>query len=138
MWSRNRAALLIQHNKSLKNTSWSKQLRKNRGSHLKIEEQDWRARRRKRLTISAIGGVATFVEDGVLVKNEETKWEALTEDATLNYGDHVKSGENSRAEILVYPICALHLAGGSEIVYAEGHRWQHGGQAAERFSNHYL
>jgi hypothetical protein len=112
--------LLVQHNKSLKNTSWSKQLRKNPHNHLKIEEEDWRARRRKRLTISAIGGVATFVEEGVLVKSDETKWQALTEDFTLNYGDHVKTGENSRAEILVYPICALHLAGNTEIVYAEG------------------
>ena len=120
VWSRDRAALLVQHNKSLKNTSWSKQLRNNPGSHLKIEAQDWRARRRKRLTISAIGGVATFVEDGVLVKSEETQWQPLTEDAALNYGDNVKTGENSRAEILVYPICALHLAGDSEIVYAEG------------------
>ena len=120
VWSRDRAALLVQHNKSLKNTSWSKQLSKNRGSHLKVEEPDWRARRRKRLTISAVGGVATFVEDGVSVQSEEARWEALTENATLNYGDHVKTGENSRAEILVYPICALHLSGGSEIVYAEG------------------
>jgi hypothetical protein len=120
VWSRDRAALLVQHNKSLKNTSWSKQLRNNPRSHLKIEEEDWRDRRKKRRTISAIGGVATFVEEGVLVKSEETEWQALTEDAALNYGDKVKTAENSRAEILVYPICALHLGGSTEMVYAEG------------------
>jgi hypothetical protein len=118
-WSRERAALLVKTNKSLRNTQWSKHLRKKRSSYLRIEDDERRERAKEQFTVSAIGGFVSSVEDGVVFMSGESEWERLSDGADLRYGDRVRTGEDSRVEILLYPACYLHLSSNTEIIYSE-------------------
>lgn len=118
-WSRDRAALMVKHNKSLKNMGWYKVLRNDGWSSVKITDDERNDRTRNARLVSAIGGLVNVAEDGALFKSEESEWKTLTKGIGLNYEDTVKTGEDSRVEIIVYPICYLHLAANTEMVYSE-------------------
>lgn len=116
-WSRDRAALMVKYNKSLKTMGWVKTLRNGGLSYIKIDDEERNARERRSQVVSAMGGLVSFAEDGVSFKSENSEWKALTAGVGLNYGDAVKTGADSRTEIVVYPICYLHLAANTEIIY---------------------
>jgi hypothetical protein len=118
IWSRERAGLLVKSNKSLRKTDWHRQLRSNPLSYLNIKDTERHERRNERYVVSAIGGFVNFLEAGVTYKHGDAAWTELSEGVGLEYGDRVKTGPDSRAEILVYPNCYLRLAGNTEIVYA--------------------
>jgi hypothetical protein len=117
IWSRERAGLLVESNKSLRKTDWHRHLRRNPRSYIDIKDPGRHERRNERYVVSAIGGFVSFLEAGVTYKHGEAAWSELTEGVGLEDGDRVKTGPDSRAEILVYPNCYLRLAGDTEIVY---------------------
>ena len=116
-WSRERAGLLIKSNKSLKNTDWHRHLKNNPLNYLNIQDSERHGPGNERFVVSAIGGLVSFVEAGVTYKRGENAWTELSQDENLEYGDRVRTGPDSRAEIRVYPNCYLRLSGNTEIVY---------------------
>ena len=116
-WSRERADALIRSNKSLKNTEWHKTLSKEPLSFFEIDYEEKHQRFKDAKIVSALGGFVTFVEKGVVYKSGDSEWTALTVGLDLKYGDSVRTGLESRAEIHVYPTCYLHLSSDAEIVY---------------------
>jgi FecR-like protein len=117
VWSRERAGQLVNSNQSLRNTDWHRQLRRNPRSYIDVRDRGRHERSNERYVVSAIGGFVSFLEAGVTYKHGEAAWTELTEGVGLETGDRVKTGPDSRAEILVYPNCYLRLAGDTEIVY---------------------
>jgi hypothetical protein len=69
--------------------------------------------------VSARGGVVSFVEDDVTRNRAGTDGKRLQKDDVLQYGDAIKTGKNSRAEILLYPTCSVHLSHDTEVLYLE-------------------
>ncbi len=118
-WSRERAAQLIDSNKLLKHTQWSKQLRSNRSTYFRIEDEGRRQLARERHIVSAIGGLVNFSEGGAVIARGDAGWEPLAVGDGLQYGNKVRTGGGGRIEILLYPTCYLHLSSDAEIIYAE-------------------
>lgn len=118
VWSRERAALLVRSNKSLKNTDWYGLMRKNRFGYFDIKDEDAPELARSEFTVSALGGIASFAEEGVYLKRGAEEWRPLSEGDRLEYGDRVRNDRDSRAEIVLYPGCYLYLSGGTEVSYA--------------------
>ncbi len=116
-WSHERAVVLVATNKSLKNTDWHTRLRKNPLTDFEITSAESSERLKERLTVSAAGGFVGYVESGGVYRSGESEWQLLEEGAELRYGDRVKTGPDSRAEIRVYPTCYLTLANDTEITY---------------------
>lgn len=118
-WSRERAALLIDANKLLRHTQWSRQLRHNSSSYFRIEDEERIRLARERHTVSAIGGLVNFSEGGALIARGNGGWETLAEGEGLQYGDKVRTSGEGRIEILLYPTCYLHLSSNAEILYSQ-------------------
>jgi hypothetical protein len=116
-WSHERALALIASNKSLRNTEWHTKLRKDIRTSLEIKYQESSERLKERLTVTAIGGYVGYVENNVGYQSGDAVWQALNEGAALKYGDRVRTGPDSRAEINIYPTCYLTLASDTEILY---------------------
>ena len=116
-WSHERAVALVASNKSLRNTDWHTALRKNVLSDLEITYKESSERLKEGLTVSALGGLVGYVENGVVYRSGESEWQPLKQGGELKYGDRVKTGPDSRAEIRVYPACYLTLANDTEIMY---------------------
>ncbi len=116
-WSRERANALVASNKSLRNTDWHKQLKKNSQSEFEITYDESSERLKEGLIVSALGGYVGYVENEVLYRSGESDWQPLKQGGELKYGDRVKTGADSRAEIQVYPTCYLTLADDTEIIY---------------------
>jgi hypothetical protein len=117
-WSRARATKLIRANKSLENTQWYKALSSNRLSYLTIMEASLAEMARDEYTVSARVGIVSFVEDDV-THRAGTDGKRLQKGDVLQYGDGIKTGKNSRAEILLYPTCSVHLSNDTEVLYLE-------------------
>jgi hypothetical protein len=116
-WSRERAAALVKSNKSLRDTHWSRFLRKHRRSYFRIEDESRAGLAREQLTVSAIGGLVNYAEDAAVSVDQEAAWERLSEGVGLSDGDRVRTGAEGRVELLLYPNCYLHLSGNTEIAY---------------------
>jgi hypothetical protein len=116
-WSRERASLLIEVNKSLKDTDWYRRMSKDRQSDFDISVEERSGRVRSEFTVSAVGGLVSSVDEGVSYRRGDGPWEKLLDGDSLESGDRVRTVENSRAAILLYPDCDLHLSGAAEIVY---------------------
>jgi hypothetical protein len=116
-WSRERAAALIDSNKSLKNTDWHKTLAKKWWSFFEINYDERHRMFKAGHIVSALGGFVSFVENGVEYQSGESGWAPLNQGDDLTYGHHIRTGPDSRAEINVYPTCELFLSSNSEAVY---------------------
>jgi hypothetical protein len=116
-WSRARAAMLIEANKLLRHTQWSRTLRNNQLTYFRIEDDQRSRLARERHIVSAIGGLVNFSEGGALIGRGGAEWEPLAVGDGLQYGDKVKTGREGRIEILLYPTCYLHLSTNAEILY---------------------
>jgi hypothetical protein len=127
-WSGERAAALLKANKAVRNSAWHTYLRNHRFSFVEIKDDDWVSQANERHTVSAMGGIATFVEEGVAVKSSDDGWKELVQGTGLSYGDRVRTGGDARVEVLPYPTCFLHLARDTEIIYSEK---ENGGLAIE-------
>jgi len=114
-WSRERAAALIQSNKSLKQSDWYKEMERGH-AYLDVLDVD-AAEGASRHVVSALNGVAGFVESGVSIKSGAADWRELKSNAQLSDGDLLRTGPNSRAEISPYPDFSLYLNGNTEISY---------------------
>jgi hypothetical protein len=118
-WSRSRAASLVEVNKSLKQTTWHKQLEKNWRSFFDITDEEQLARQRAFMVVQASGGWVSLAEQGVIRREGTAEWQKVSEGDHLEYNQEVKTAKGSRAEILLFPNCVLHLAGDSDLVYSE-------------------
>lgn len=116
-WSRERSALLVKSNKSLRNSSWSRFLRRNPRSYFRINDLERPSLSREQFTVSAVGGLVNFAEDAEVSVGGAQVWERLGAGIGLEHGGRVRTGADGRVEILLYPDCYLHLASGAEIVY---------------------
>jgi len=119
-WSRGRAARLVGANKSAGRAAWYKHLRDTPRSYFFIDDPERPGQMKEVYTVSALGGLVGFADEGTAYKRGEAAWQALREGEALAFGDTVRTGEAGRAEILLYPECYLHLSAGSEAVYLEG------------------
>ncbi len=119
-WSRGRAARLVGANKSAGRTAWYKHLRNTPRSYFFIDDPERPGQMKELYTVSALGGLVGFADEGTAYKRGDAAWQTLKEGEALTYGDVVRTGEAGRAEILLYPDCFLHLSAGSEATYLEG------------------
>jgi hypothetical protein len=117
-WSRERAGVLVQANKSLKRSGWFKQMARG-NAYLDIRETG-PAPGASAHVVSARNSVAGFVESGFFIKSGEGDWRELKSDAQLSDGDRVRSAPHSRAEIRPYPDFDFYLGGNSEVTYHVG------------------
>jgi hypothetical protein len=117
LWSRERASLLIEINKSLKDTEWYRQMSKDRQRDFDIPVEERSAKVRSEFTVSALSGMVSFVDEGVSYKRGDEPWERLLDGDILESGARVRTGEDSRAAILLYTDCDLHLSGAAELIY---------------------
>ncbi len=127
-WSRERAAALVESNKSLKHSDWYKEMTTGQG-YLEIREEAAAANSSESARIvSARNGVAGFVEKGVTIKSSDGDWHELKTGAELFDGDRVRTAAHTRAEIRPYPDFDLYLNGDTEITC---HATSDGGIAVE-------
>jgi len=115
-WSRNRAAALVESNRSLKQSDWYKKMTHGRG-YLEISDDPAENDGNNAHVLSARNGVAGFVEEGVAVKSNERDWRELKPNEELADGDRVRSAPHSRAEVHPYPYFDLYLNGDTESIY---------------------
>ena len=116
-WSHRRALALVELNKSLGNSDWHHQLKKNPRTYVTITYDESSERLKARMIVSAMGGYVGFAEKGAVLQRGDSAWQPLVKDAELQFGDHVKTGPDARVEIRVYPSCYLMLSTNTEIVY---------------------
>jgi len=114
-WSRSRAAALVASNKSLKHSEWYKRMTD--GGYLDIRDDADKSDGGNAHVVSALNGIAGFVEPGVAVKSHDTDWRELKSDSQLSDGDRLRTALHSRAEIRPYPDFDLYLNGNTETVY---------------------
>lgn len=110
-WSRERAASFVRSNQSLRGKEWTKKM------SIRFEDDDRRERAKELLVVSAVEGLVSFAEEGAAFTSGEAGWERLSTGVGLKDGDRVRTGEDSRVEILLFPTCYLHLSSNTEIVY---------------------
>jgi hypothetical protein len=116
-WSRERAAELVQANKSLKKLEpWSKRRSKGETSIEVPEDENDTTRGR---VISARPGAVNFVEDGVEFLRTGKEWEPLTEKSLLEPGDKLRTSANSFVELELFPDTHLRLDATSEVLLEE-------------------
>jgi hypothetical protein len=114
-WSRERAATLVQSNKSLKHTEWYKQMER---GHIYFDIlDDKQAGGTNSHVVSARNSFAGFVESGASIKSAEGDWRELKSDAQLSDGDLVRTSPHVRAELRPYPDFDFYLSGNTEINY---------------------
>jgi hypothetical protein len=114
-WSRERAAILVQVNKALKQSDWYKEMERGH-AYLDIRD-DAAGDGANARVVSARSSVAGFVESGVSIKSGEGDWRELKSDAQLSDGDRVRTAPHARAEIHPYPDFDFYLSGDTEINY---------------------
>jgi len=117
-WSHRRAIALLDSNRSLRETAWHTQLRKNHLSYLNIEYDPRLDRMKQAMTISVNPGTVAFAELGAIYQTAGSSWKPLTTDVELKEGDRVKTGPDARVEVHIYPECYLLLSSNTEIVYS--------------------
>jgi hypothetical protein len=118
-WSRSRAASLVEVNKTLKQTSWYKQLQKNWRSFIDITDEEQLARQRDSMVVQVSGGWVSLAEQGVFRREGSAEWQTASAGDHLDFNQEIKTAKDSRAEILLFPNCVLHVAGNSDLVYSE-------------------
>ena len=116
-WSEARGQALVKFNQNLKNTVWYRAVRKNRRSYVRIVHDRPDSRSREIHTIRALGGIATFVQPGVFIREETSDWKSLDAEQQLEYGERVMTDANGRAQIALYGTCWLFLGSNTEVVY---------------------
>ncbi len=114
-WSRERAAALIESNKSLKQSEWYKQMTEGHG-YLEIREDAVAGDTESARIVSARNGVVEFVENGVTIKSSDGNWVELKAGAELYDGARLRTAAHTRAEIRPYPDFNLFMNGATEIV----------------------
>jgi FecR protein len=113
-WSRERAAQLVQANKSLKKKEpWSKRLMKGETA-IEVPDEDENDNTRGRV-ISARPGAVNFVEEGVEFSRAK-EWQPLTEKTLLEAGDKLRTSANSLAELVLFPDTHLRIDAASEVL----------------------
>ena len=116
-WSQERAASLVDSNKSLKRMDWYKEMQDG-DAYLDAAEEGTNDATTAR-TISARHGLITFAEIGSILKNGNQEWEALHGGGTLSDGDRIRTEIDSRVEIHPYPDFYFFMNGNTEILFAE-------------------
>jgi len=117
VWARERADTLVRTNKALKKMEgWSK---KQKDGETLVDVPEEEGKGSSSLIVSAKPGVVSFVDDGVDVGRVKDEWKELKEDAHLETGDHVRTADNSFAEIALFPDMNLRVRGGSEVMFEQ-------------------
>jgi hypothetical protein len=116
-WSRERAALFVRSNQSLRGKEWTKKMSKREPGYFTFEDAEQREHANDLLVVSAVEGLVSFAEPGAAFTSSEEGWKRLSTGVGLKDGDRVRTDEDSRVEILLFPTCYLHLSSNTEIVY---------------------
>jgi hypothetical protein len=117
-WARERADTLVRTNKALKKREgWSKKQKDGKETSVDVPEEEGKGS--SSLIVSAKPGVVSFVDDGVEVSQVKDEWKELKEDAHLETGDHLRTADNSFAEIALFPDMNLRIRGGSEVMFQQ-------------------
>lgn len=115
-WSRARALELADANKELKKEPWYLASRGGNSSVVIPRPAGSESSALEAYSVSAKGGRAIFVEEGVRYQRGEEPWQALPRGFQLESGDRIHTQPYSRADIVVLPQAYLRLAGGSEVL----------------------
>jgi hypothetical protein len=118
-WSKQRAASLIRANKALAGEPWYKDYRREKKPAFKEEKEELPPHLKHQYLAFAKAGVLNIVEDGVVYKRGDADWAKLAAGGDLSEGDLVKTGDESRAEILLNLDCYLRLSNETEIILAD-------------------
>ena len=119
VWARERADTLVRTNKALKKTpAWSKKQKEAKESSVDLPEEEGTSSSSS-LIVSAKPGAVSYVDDGVEISRVKDEWKELKEDAHLETGDHLRTADNSFAEIALFPDMNFRIRGGSEVMFEE-------------------
>jgi hypothetical protein len=114
-WSADRAHVLQETNKELKNEDWYKARQK--GSLLTIDERSEQAN--DVFTTSAAMGKVSFVEDGVEYQRRGADWAPLPSHSSMKEGDRIRSRAGSRTQLILTPGVFLTISGQSELSFLQ-------------------
>ena len=118
LWARERADTLVRTNKALKKMAgWSKKEKEGKETSIDVAEDEKTSS--SSLIVSAKPGVVSFVDEGVEVSRVKDEWKELNDDAHLETGDHLRTADNSFAEIALFPDMNLRVRGGSEVMFEQ-------------------
>ncbi|HET9532190.1 MAG TPA: FecR family protein, partial [Blastocatellia bacterium] len=117
-WSKDRAKLLVQANKLMKEEKWYEELDKGKRAVFVEERSTLPQNIKNQYVVSAKAGAVIHVE-GASFKRGEEDWSTLAAGYDLRDGDQVKIDEESRAEILLTPDSYLRLSGGARFKFSD-------------------
>jgi ferric-dicitrate binding protein FerR (iron transport regulator) len=117
-WSRERAKLLLQANKLMKEETWYEELSKGKKAIFVEERSNIQPQVKNQYVVSAKAGTVSHVEDASFKRDPED-WGALAVGYDLRGGDEVKTDRGSRAEIHLSPDSYLRLSGETRIKFSD-------------------
>src|SRR5215213_51181 len=119
MWSRERAAQVVQANKLLKKESPWSQKNKAGDTTVEVPDDEEEKNNTRGRVISARPGIVNFAEDGVEFRRTGKAWEQLTEKSQLETGDQLRTSANSLVEVILFPDMHLRIDASSEVLFDE-------------------
>jgi ferric-dicitrate binding protein FerR (iron transport regulator) len=118
-WSLDRAKMLLQANKDLKNEEWYEGVRTGKKPFYVEEQSSLNPHIKNQYIVSARAGTVNHVEGASFKQGDEEDWSTLAGGYFLREGDEVKTHEGSRAEILLSPDSYLRLSGDTHIQFSD-------------------
>jgi CO/xanthine dehydrogenase FAD-binding subunit len=118
-WSHERADMLVQANKLLKDTApWAKKKKEGVETSVDLPDEAQRSGNHP-YVVSAKPGAVTFVEDGVEFNRPPRLWEQITDKSQLEAGDTLRTDEESFGELMLFPDTHLRIDQSSEVLFEQ-------------------
>jgi CO/xanthine dehydrogenase FAD-binding subunit len=119
VWSHERANILVQANKLLKETSpWAKKKKEGFETSVDLPDEGQRSSSNA-YVVSARPGAVTFFEDGVEFNRPPRLWEQITDKSQFEAGDTLRTDEYSFAELMLFPDTHLRIDHSSEVLFEQ-------------------
>lgn len=113
-WCRDRARALVVANRLLRDAPWM--VDKKNGREATIDLPPEEDGENSAFVLSAKPATVNFVEPGVEAKQGNQDWRELTAEVDLEAGASLRTGTNSRTELLLLPNIYLRIDGDSEVI----------------------
>ena len=115
LWSRRRAFRLAEANRELKKEPWYAASRRGNSTITVPKVAGGKSEPSLSYQVAAVAGLVAFAEEGVEVKRAEGEWQSLKNAEQVKKGDLLRTGQFSRAEIMLTPKVFLRIDAQSEI-----------------------
>ena len=119
-WSQRRAALLADSNREVQKEPWYIASRKGSSTLIVPKTPDSDKESTESYKVSVATGQVSFVEEEVRYRRDGNSWRSLSPGMQIKSGDTIRTGEHSRAEIMLTPQVYLRLSEGSQFTLIEG------------------